>query len=309
MQNCPVCKSSNIRIFMRGIFDSNDTNVMECENCGLQYLSPIMTEQEEEEYYEGYYRKQQDRHFKVIQLDELQERAFKHYEHYSEVYLNLISGCTSILEIGSGTGGFLRFVRQYRPETKLASIERCRENVDFMRQCFPEVRFEENLSRLSGTKFDCVVAFGVFEHLRNSEDFLSEVRSYIQTDGVLVLNVPNKTNALVYGYGLEEFKRFTYMKQHYFTFTESAFRLLADNTGYAIGGFNYMQVWGLDNHISWLRYRQPRDFRDITALLSENTLDSYSKDMIDRKMTDIFMAVLKPLPGDSNQPPSHHHEA
>ena len=59
---------------------------------------------------------------------------------------------------------------------------------------------------------------------------------------------------------LEEFKKFTYMKQHYYTFTEQAFHLLAGRTGLKVSKFNYMQVWGLDNQLSWLRHKRPRDF-------------------------------------------------
>ena len=71
MQNlieCPVCGSNDIKLFMSGVFDSEKTNVMECEECGLQFLDPMMTEEEEEEYYNGYYQKQKNRHFKVFIL-------------------------------------------------------------------------------------------------------------------------------------------------------------------------------------------------------------------------------------------------
>jgi len=97
---------------------------------------------------------------------------------------------------------------------------------------------------------------------------------------------------LVYAYSLEEFKKFTYMKQHYFTFTEKSFQLLAQQTRLKVINYDYIQVWGLDNHISWLNYRKPRDFSDITKLLSKSTLDSYNQDMSQKKMTDVMLAVL-----------------
>jgi cyclopropane fatty-acyl-phospholipid synthase-like methyltransferase len=278
---------------MTGIFDSDTTHVMECGACGVQFLNPLMTEQEEADYYEGYYRKQQERHFKAMDLADLQQRAYAHYEQCRPIYLELISGCESILEIGSGTGGFLKFVRQYNPDAKLCAIERCSENVDFIKKSIGgSVEVLDGLEQVQG-RFDLICAFGVFEHVRDSRSFLSGLREHISDMGRLALNVPNKNHALVYAYDLEEFRKFTYMKQHYFTFTERAFHLLAEQTRLRVEKFNYMQVWGLDNHLSWLRYRKSRDFADITAMLSAQTMASYNNDLVEKKQSDLMMAVLR----------------
>jgi len=280
---------------MTGIFDSDSTRVMECEQCGLQFLDPLMTAQEEAEYYDGYYRKQQARHFQAIDLVRLQQRAYDHYEQYHDHYWELIAGAESILEVGSGTGGFLKFIMRHRPIAKVVVIERCKENVDFIKQSYGEkVIVLDDLDAVRGMQFDCIGAFGVFEHLRNSRSFLRALRECLSDRGHVALNVPNKAHALVYAYDLEEFKKFTYMKQHYFTFTEQAFHLLAEQTGLKVRKFNYMQVWGLDNQLSWLRHKKPRDFSDITSLLSPQTIHSYNNDLIQRKMSDLMMAVLHP---------------
>lgn len=295
IEACPVCAAHTLALFMSGIFDSETTHVMECMKCGLQFLSPLMSEQEEEDYYEGYYRKQASRHFKAMNLADLQERSLRHYEQYRSNYLELVSGAKTILEIGSGSGGFLRFVRNHFPETKITAIERCEENVAFLRACFGEDSVVAGVDELRGQKADLVVAFGVFEHVRDSRGFLAAMRGCLAPGGKLALNVPNKNNALVYAYALNEFKAFSYMKQHYYTFTEQSFELLAAQTGYVVSGFKYMQVWGLDNHLSWLRYRKPRDFSDMSEFLSQQTLASYDQDLIAGKLTDMFMAVLAPV--------------
>lgn len=294
MKACPVCGAQDIRLFTTGIFDSDTTKVMECARCGMQFLDPLMTEQDEAKYYEGYYRKQQTRHFEPMDLADLQQRAYAHYEQYHAIYQELISGCKIILEIGSGTGGFLKFVRQYSPLTRLVAIERCAENVAFINQCFGDsVAVLEDLDEVRGAKFDCIGAFGVFEHVRDSRQFLANLREHLSDQGRLALNVPNKSHALVYDYDLGEFRKFTYMKQHYYTFTEQAFSVLAGQTGLRVEKFNYMQVWGLDNHLSWLRYKKSRDFSDITRLLSKQTLESYNNDLITKKKSDLMMAVLR----------------
>ena len=295
---CPVCDSQNIWLFMAGIFDSETTSVMECGHCGLQFLNPLMSEQEEADYYEGYYRKQQARHFKAMDLADLQQRAYEHYGQYRSVYLELIAGCKSILEIGSGSGGFLKFVGDFSPETRLVSIERCSENVEFIKQRFGEkVSMADSIDEVLGEKFDCVAAFGVIEHVRDSRGFLAKLTNYLSDEGKMALFTQNKANLLVYGYNLEEYKKFAYMKQHYFTFTEESFNILAEQTGLRVRKFNYMQFWSLDNHLSWLRYKKPRDFSDFTSLLSRQTLDAYNENLIKNKATDVMMAVLSKRDG------------
>ena len=279
---------------MKGIFDSSSTNVLECKNCGLQFLDKIMTEKEENDYYNSYYRNQSIRHFKKMDFDDIQLQSYKHYKQYDYIYKDLIEKFDKIFEIGSGSGGFLRFVKEHFPNKKLISLERCPENSKYIKNYFGEkVRLINDLKELGKEKFDCIVAFGVFEHVRDSRFFLTNLRKSLSDKGVIALNIPNKFHSLTYNYKLAEFKKFSYMKQHYYTFTEKSHHILAEQTGFNIKKFNYMQFWGLDNQLSWLRYRKPRKFDDITGILSSKTLKSYAEDMIRNKTTDLYMVVYE----------------
>lgn len=294
MSKCPVCESAEVALFMKGIFDSEETDVMECAKCGLQLLNPMMSDEEETEYYRLYYENQKKRHYKDLSLRDIQDNSLGHYNQYRDVYAELIENKKSILEIGSGTGGFLRFVKALAPDIKLISVERSGSNLEFLRREFEDVRFVETVVELDANAgFDLIVAFGVFEHVKGNTRFLEITGRYLNPDGKLALNIPNKRNPLVYTYGIEEFKKFAYMKQHYYTYTESSLEILAEKTGYEVEKYNYMQVWGLDNHLSWLRYRKPRDFSQFTQFLSDTTLSSYNNDLIRRKMTDLIMVVMK----------------
>ena len=105
--------------------------------------------------------------------------------------------------------------------------------------------------------------------------------------------MPNKYTPLVHVYNLDEFQKFTYMKQHYYTFSEKSFEVLALKAGAAVAEFEYLQAWGLDNTLSWLRYRKPRNFWQLTKILSQETLWSYKEDMRKNKTTDLIFVTLK----------------
>lgn len=294
MTTCPVCQATEISLFMQGIFDCEQTDVLECGNCGMQFLSSLMTLEEEDAYYRNYYEKQHSRHFQAMSMVDIQNRAMAHHLDYREVYAQLLANRQALLEIGCGSGGFLRFARQEAPGTALSAIERDQENRNFVQKTLADVDFFLDEDHCPDHQFDLVVGFGVFEHLRDGAAFLRRIRRLISPGGILALNIPNKMNPLVYRYNLPEFRKFTYMKQHYYTYTEESLRILAEQCGYVIDHFTYMQVWSLDNHLSWLIYRRTRDFSDMTSLLSSDTLQSYNRDLIRQKTTDLFMVVMKP---------------
>lgn len=292
-KDCPVCGSLKITFYMGGIFDSDATDVLECADCGLQFLDPMMTDEEEADYYNDYYEKQRTRHFKDMTLPDIRERAFRFYEKYSDVYIPLVSGKANVLELGSGSGGFLQFLKLHNKEAGVTAVERCGANRDFLFKDFGDFRILEDLSLLNGSGgFDLVAAFGIFEHIKKGKEFLLSIKGLLKDGGTLAMNIPNKRNPLIDFYKVEEFRKFSYMRQHYYTYTEKSLGILAERAGFRVEGFNYMQVWGLDNHLSWLINRRPHDFSRFTELLSAPTLQSYDSDLIRKKMTDLMMVVM-----------------
>ena len=292
---CPVCDYSKTFVYMEGVFDSETTNVMECSSCGLQFLDPMMSDAEEKEYYRSYYDNQKSRHYKDFSLVDLQDIALKHYIQYGDIYSKLIQNKNSILELGTGTGGFLRYIKNHFHKGRIVSIERSESNLRFLRKSFPEVTFLDDLSKLeANSQFDLIAAFGVLEHVRDGHAFLVKIKDHLIFEtGRAVFNIPNKKNPLIELYSLTEFQKFAYMKQHYYTYTEESLKILAKKAGLSIHGFSYIQAYGLDNHLSWLINRKPKDFSFYTKQLSEETLTAYNNDLIRQKTTDLMMVAMK----------------
>lgn len=293
--NCPVCKSNKSSLFLDRIFDSLITKVLECSNCGMQFLHPMMNDKEEDRYYSNYYKKQQKRYFKQSSLQEIQQNSFKHYKQYYDLYHKIIKGRQKILEIGSGAGGFIKFIKTHCPAAEIVAIEKSKPNLDFLKKSFKDVRLLSDIHELKLTnKFDLIAGFGILDHLRNGLAFLTYLRPFLNnSNSPAVFNVCNKRNPLMAIYDLEEFKRFNYMKQHPCTYSIKALRILAKKAGYRIERINYLQVWGLDNHISWLKNREPREFSKYTDILSTNTLKAYNNDLIKLQTTDLMMISMR----------------
>jgi len=283
---------------MKGVYDSDATEVMECNECGLQYLNPMMSEEEEEEFYRAYYSNVKPRDFKLRDIKQIQAESYTHFLEYQEFYSTHVRNAKHIMEVGSGAGGFLRYALEINPNASIACVERSEENLKYLKLSFKgissRVLYSKDLSSTPTGKYDLIMAKGVLEHVRNPLEFIKALSVRLKDDnGVMIITVPNKMTPLLTIFDLDAFRKFTYMKQHYYTYTEHSINNLAVNAGLKVEEYRYLQVWGLDNLLSWLRYHEPRDYSNITRYISEDTLNSFKKDMINKKTTDLMCAVLK----------------
>ena len=290
---CPVC-NSNSDVFMKGIFDCETTLVRECNNCKLHFLDPKMTIEEEENYYKNYYDNQKIRQQKEYTMHNIQNNALSHYTDYYDSYHSLIENAENILEVGSGSGGFLKFIIKTTQKKNIYSIEKSESNIKFLKKEFQNVNFIDSLSDVNNIKFDLIVAFGVFEHIRNLNSFISELKLLLKDNSSkIVFTVPNVKDVLISFFNLEEYKKFIYMKQHYYVFSKESFYHIAENNNLLVDSIDFIQVWGIDNHLSWLNDRKPQDFHEYTNFISNKLNIEYKKNLISKEMTDLILVCFK----------------
>lgn len=99
----------------------------------------------------------------------------------------------TILEIGCGKGAMLNFLSRQGHDVRGIDIDS--EALDFCRGEHPELR----VTRASGdaipfedAAFDVVVSFDLFEHIKDTDRHLAEVRRVLKPGGRYLLQTPNK---------------------------------------------------------------------------------------------------------------------
>ena len=290
---CPICASKRVYRYMKGIFDCDKTEVWECRECEVQFLDTIMNMKEEEAYYKDYYRSQHNRYTDKLEIDEVQSRSYDYFLEHQSNYSSYIRNSSRILEVGCGSGGFLKLLQSLFDKQEVVGVERSETNLAFLRKSFPGYCFLHNISEAQGRQFDLIVGIAVFEHLRAPLRFLLYLKKLLEEEGHIILEMPNKADALIEIYELSEFKRFNYQKQHYFTYSEKPLRILAKEAGLTVQKVYYSQQYGLDNHISWLKNRQAGDYSQYSDVFSAETLKSYKHDLARLKCTDVIGVVLR----------------
>jgi SAM-dependent methyltransferase len=101
-----------------------------------------------------------------------------------------------VLEIGTGSGFFLDFAREYFPISRFSGVEYDERLLAETIARSPHAKMiqgnAENFNLGHGT-FDLVVSFQVIEHLYNPGAMLDNVRAHLKPGGVFLVTTPNLT--------------------------------------------------------------------------------------------------------------------
>ena len=110
----------------------------------------------------------------------------------SIVYDHLAStGKTKFLEIGCGTGDFIRQIVE-NDKLEITGSEIYLKGLLYAKKNLPDVdfiQFDVTQGKI-GEEFDLIVAFDVIEHIENDNVALSNISQMLNKDGVLIVSVP-----------------------------------------------------------------------------------------------------------------------
>lgn len=168
--------------------------------------------------------------------------AFEYYQHVRTGISPLLpERATRILEIGSGSGNTLRWLKSLYPEAETVAIEGFAEvkdqlaaNADRAIIRDLELDLPDDLGR-----FDLVLALDVLEHLRRPEKVVAQLAAIMDEGATFIVSVPNVAHLSV-SLPLLTRRRFDYAdagildRTHYKFFVESSAVGLLNGGGFEV---------------------------------------------------------------------------
>jgi SAM-dependent methyltransferase len=191
--SCPVCNRNHF-IYL---FVANGVRIEQCDHCGLQFSNPQPSEAELAAIYRrGYFLGTGDARLEA-ERERLKSLTADAYLQKIERYraMHGQTGAARILEIGSGTGAFVR--RALARGHEITGIEYSKEAADTINNAL-----QRNII-LTGTLEDCVLPGGQFdvcvlsdviEHLRAPAKALRAIHRLLIPGGVIFLSTPSITS-------------------------------------------------------------------------------------------------------------------
>ncbi len=237
---CPYCKSSNyIELYSTyDIFD-NHYQMVSCSSCKSVFLTPNPTDEllakaYDDSYYGGSDEDEKFEGFIEKGLDYFRKQRAKKVA-------GLINNSGRVLDIGCGNGQFLEQVKDFGQieifgtEMQGSSAQRAMK-IEGLSLQIGEL-LEENYAK---DYFDVVTMFHVFEHLKNSKQYIDIIDNILVKNGHLVISFPN-----IDSWQASFFKgKWLHLDppRHLFFFTPKVFKALMDKRGYQLIEEHYFSI-------------------------------------------------------------------
>lgn len=283
MKKCYLCGSNDFIIKNKSTRDRKKLRVLHCSDCSLTFLESFkhlddFSYKNSENNYEKKIINQRDYIKLLTQLKIDDQRRFNQWQ-------NLIKN-KSVLDFGSGAGGFLKYAKKIAAEV-------CGVEIDSITRFYNSgIEIKKDIKEFS-RQFDVITCFHVVEHIPDPVTLLRQLKEYLKPNGVIIIEVPNDNDALINYYNCQPFKDFTYWSLHLYSYNKKTLKKLCAKAGYKKIQVGFFQRYPLANHIGWLKDGRPGGHNIYKALNNDQLNEVYKKQLAKIDACDTLVAVIK----------------
>jgi SAM-dependent methyltransferase len=261
--------------------------VYKCLECGLIYLYPQMTVDEERLFYEKEYGEiySSEKGTTPAKLFESRLPDARLYFEWTRSDLERNHEC---LELGCASGYFLATIRDHVSgvsgiETHLLLKEYC-ENIG--------IHTYESINECKNEQFDRIFMFFLFEHIGDPVNYLKGVMRILKKSGKLFIIVPNVDDALLKLYDIPRFKSFYFTPAHQFYYSKDTLSQTFRTAGISEFMIHPRQRYDLSNHMHWMMYGKPGGAGRYNNVFSQVLLSEYAQCLEKQFLCDTLYAVI-----------------
>ena len=249
-----------------------------------------MDEGEEKSFYRDYNKHVKSRGMTLsksrTELHKLSRPIAK--ERYELLKKNFLKN-DKVLEIGSSTGAFLENLKKQKGIKDLSSVEPCLVNRNYCKR-FSKNAYDDISQIDSEQKYNKIVMFHVFEHMKKPFTFLEQCKRHLKRGGLLIVEVPFIEDPLISLYNCRAYKDFYFQPMHPFVYSLKSLRYVLLKSGFKKKKIIYYQRYGLSNHLTWLTRGIPGGDKKLNKIFS-NT--GYRQTLEKAKKTDTIFYIAK----------------
>ncbi len=175
--------------YYKEISKFDTTFLYSCDKCGVIFTSKYLIRFNPKDVYETYYKNEMAGRFgfgieRVIKLFRF-FRAFKIFTLYPRA--------KDILDIGSGRGFMLYYLKKYYNYKRAAGTQISKNAVEFSRNKLGLEIFDRDMLELTlnNKSFDIITIWHVLEHVAEPERYVEKIFNLLKDNGKLIIEVPN----------------------------------------------------------------------------------------------------------------------
>lgn len=244
MNKCMLCESKNINERYPYVRDNKDIKVLECNECGLVFLSSF--DHISDEFYEN-----SGMLNGKVDLEKYRQQSYRDdFRRANDLSAKLLG--KRVLDFGCGAGGFLNLVKGHTERVCGVELDKT------IRKAINNegVKCYSSIDELEG-EYDIITLFHVLEHLVNPIETLRGLKRFLAKNGIIIIEVPNADDALLTLYKSAAFADFTYWSCHTYLYNSFTLKKIAEKSGLSVKMVKQIQRYPLSNHLFWLSERKP----------------------------------------------------
>lgn len=280
-QLCYLCGSENHSQRPGHARDDETIDILECNDCGLVFLSKI--EHITVEHYAESGMHAGDLPDIQHWMNETEVDDTRRFNFLKNKLVN-----KSVIDFGCGTGGFIEKAQWLTKQ--IVGIEPERAFQSSFQQRRLTVFESQQAVQAKQKQWDLITAFHVVEHLPDPRETIAELAVLLNEGGELVVEVPSANDALVVLYENKDFQDFTYWSQHLYLFTASTLSELAKQAGLKVVWIKQIQRYPISNHLYWMAKGKPGGHEKWNFLNDSALHVVYEKQLAALGLTDTLIA-------------------
>lgn len=174
----------------RNVYSTFDSVLLyKCSDCGFVFLDAPAKAADPRVVYEQYYKNETGGRFNLAV--EYVVRMFRFFRALK--IFSIHPRAKSILDIGSGRGFMLYYLKKFYGYNTVVGIQPSRPALEFSKNKLSLEVYDRDFLDLDfdGRRFDIVSMWHVLEHVVEPERYIEKISRYLNSLGKLIVEVPN----------------------------------------------------------------------------------------------------------------------
>ena len=232
--SCPVCNSPSFKpsIVVPDWLVSNEKfEIVACKECDFRFISNAPKAEDAGKYYETEeYVEHSDS--KEGLINTIYHVARKQMMKYKLKLVSKNSNGKKLLDIGSGSGYFLNFMKQQGFDVK--GVEISEKAVQLCNDKYSILAYSPNdlIEGKLPKDIDVATMWHVFEHVYSYDEYFKQIHECLSDDGTLIIAMPNH-QCFEAGFYNKYWNGYD-TPRHLWHFVPKTFRKFAENRGFEI---------------------------------------------------------------------------
>lgn len=278
--------SNDLSLYHQGCRDCKELNIMLCNETKSFVLDKDLKTD---------YKSKGFLYWNVSNINESLLKTLDDDNRRYELLRELGISFSNIIDFGCGNGGFLRLVKHHNKNNICVGVDLNEEVIDHLNNHENGVYACNDINYIPKScpnTFDVITLFHVLEHLSDPITILKKLKTKMNKDSTLIIEVPSATDILLTKYDCKPFKEFTFWSEHLILYTHESLNRLLEKCQFKHIQIINEQRYNLLNHIQWLSKGLPGGHNCESTKINL-ILNEYNQHLKENNLTDTLIALCK----------------